>query len=184
MNINFRAWLRRQPKPALLKAELADGSEKEVAIGLAKSWARDCELQCKNAIRVSALNEKNQELRIWECPNIEEFEEAQEKASEDPLANSVERIAKIMSDACDRAVERHATIVRTGFEQMGQLVQVLSARNAALEKAWQQLFFSQQQPAEEGDPNHAMVQTLMTLALGGGIGGVPKPAASNGAKVE
>jgi hypothetical protein len=178
--MNMRAWLRRQPKPVLIKAELLNGDEKVYAVAQHRSWAGDAERALKDAVRAEALNEKDQTIRIWEADNIEELTAAKTPAEADPLSTSVERIASILSEACDRAVSRHSEIVRTGFEQMGQLVQVLSARNAALEKAWHQLFFSQTQAEQnDADPNNALVGTLMQLAIGGGMA-PPKPPPVNG----
>jgi hypothetical protein len=179
----LRAWLGRQPVPHAIQAEKEDGTEKTVQIGVARSKFRDAENCLKGCIRCVALDEKGNELRVWEADTYEELREERQAPEADPLSSSVERIAAIITEACDRAVQRHAEMVTQGFSHMSALVQVLSNRNAALEKAWQQMFFSQQQPNADGSPNDALMGTLMQLALGGGIA-PPAPKPPNGAAPE
>jgi len=181
---SLRAWLRRFPKPTTVKVELPDDEEKIVSIGMAKSWARDAELTIGPALKCEALDDEGRSLRVWECDSYETIIEDQKKPSHDPLSTSVERIAEIITTACDRAVQRHGEMVAKGFEHMAALVQVLGNRNAALEKAWQQLLFSQQQQqVEPDDPNNALMGTLVQLAMGAGVA-PPKPPPVNGAAKE
>lgn len=179
----LRTWLARQPHPATVRGEKPDGEEKTVTLGVARSKFRDAAECLKECIRCVALDEKGNELRVWEVENAEELRGAKAEEKGDPLSNSVERIAAIIADSCDRAVQRHAEMVRTGFEQMAEFVRAATTRNSALEKAYLQMVFNAQQTQPETDPNAAMVNTLLPLLLGGGLMQSPQqPQPPNGSK--
>lgn len=137
----LRTWLSRTPQPSSLLVERLNGQPKPVRIGTSRSRWRDAESAVgDDYVRVEALDEKGALLRVL---TSELAEEEAEKAAAKPAANEnvemLREFARLMTEACDRAVERQASMMTTAFEQLGGLVQLYAARNAMLEKAWHKL---------------------------------------------
>lgn len=182
---DLRRWLQKSPHPERVRAELADGEEKTVVIGDSRSKWRDAEAALSGAVSAEALDKSGATLRVWESEDADE-QRATKQTARSKEENLVVLIAQLLEQAADRAVSRHAEIVHMAFDQQAQLCNAISARNAALEKAWHQLVMSQQ-PDENAapDPNAGMMLALAQLAMSGvpqAAKSEPPAQPSNGAK--
>lgn len=126
-----------------------------------------------DVVRAEALDEDGSTLRVWETDELLAVTPSRVRAHEQQP--SLLEFARILAESCDRAALRQAEVFRTAFEQQAVLVNALSGRLAAVEKAWHTLLMSQR--AEEQDPNGSLVSALLA-----GAGPALMQAAQNGAK--
>lgn len=173
-------FLSRQPHPATLKVENAEGEVKTVSIGVTRSKWRDAESACGNgAIRIEALREDGAILRVWEAENADEARAKTVQSPEQTQQQMLVKFAELISDACDKAVGRHTEFVNVAFNQLGALVQLYATRNAMLEKAWHKLLVetAEAQAEAQPDPSDAIVGSLVQMgvaSLGSGQNGAAK----------
>jgi len=176
----LRAWLHRNPQPITVRFERADGEERTLRIGVARSKWRDAESALAHAVKCEAFAEDGALLRVWEAENVEETQAGASGKKGVAAEPSFVEYARIYNAGCDAAVQRYEAIVGRAFDQQGVLVATLSGRLAALEKAWHELLMSQQPPETDADPNQNMVTALLGAALSAGPPAAPPPA--NGKK--
>lgn len=161
----LRTWMHRNPQPASLRVERADGDDRIVKIGVARSKWRDAESACGgDAIRIEALDRDGNVLRVWE-PEVEE--ESAPLAKQAKVASEhamLVEFARLLADSCDRATQRQSEMVQAAFGMMTSLLNTMGARNQALEKAWHHLVMSQQ-PEGADDPSTPIMQTMLALAM-------------------
>jgi hypothetical protein len=155
---DIRAWLMKRPHPAKVRAEFDDGEDRTVRIGESRSRWRDASEALARAVKCEALDSDGELLRVWQTDELD-IARAESSAKRGEMA--LVDFARILADSCDRAVLRHAEMTRTAFEQQAILVNALSGRLHSLEKAWHTLLMSQQDAADTGDPNSALVSALL-----------------------
>lgn len=161
-------FLARQPHPATLKVENAEGEVRTVSIGVTRSKWRDAESACGNgAIRVEALREDGAILRVWEAENADEARAKTQMTTEQAHQVTLVEFAKLISEACDKAVGRHTEFVNVAFNQLGALVQLYATRNAMLEKAWHKLLVetAEAQAEAQPDPSDAIMGGIVQLGM-------------------
>lgn len=179
-------WLARQPHPASVRVERADGEERTVRVGVARSKWRDAESAIGNdAVRAEALDENGAVLRVWEAANAEEIRGKKEVTAEQAQQQALVRFAELLSESCDRAVQRHTEFVNVAFTQLGALVQLYAQRNAMLEKAWHKLLIesaeAQAAAAGQPDPSDAIIGGIVQMGMSSLQ---PAPAANGKAKAK
>jgi hypothetical protein len=146
-------WLARTPRPAAVRVEKSDGETKTVTIGMSRSKWRDAESAIgDDAVRCEAVDEKGNVLRAWTAEALADHPPEKKKQVEGPEAMLV-RFAELLTDACDKAVSRHAESINTAFVQLGELVKLYASRNAMLEKAWHKLLIDSAEAQAEAQPD-------------------------------
>ena len=174
MATELRRWLQKHPHPVTVRAFDAEGEERTVKLGVARSKWKDAEAALVDCYRLEALDAEGNVLRVCDI----EGAPAPAPAATQQGASLVE-LGRLLEHAADRSAERHSDAYRLAYEQQRLLVEVLSSRLQALEKAWHGLLMAQAQAANgEADPNSGLVAALLA-AVGGGMP-APSPSPSNG----
>jgi len=180
----IRAWLQREPHPSRIRCTLASGDEKTVRIGDSRSRWRDAAAACSGAVRLEAVNESGETLRVFDT---EGDESTPGRAIARTTAggggeSSLAELGRILAEASDASAARHADAYRLAYEQQALLVSVLSQRLQALERAWHRLLMSETSPAadaaENGGPDVGGMQMQMVQALLAGALAPPTPPAT------
>lgn len=170
MASELRRWLQKHPHPHAVRGETSDGDERTVKLGVARSKWSDAEKALADCWKLEALDAEGNVLRVCDVEGV-----AGPKEEPNGKGPSLVELGRLLNESADRSAERHAEAYRLAYEQQRLLVEVLSARLQALEKAWHQLIMSQ--TPENADPNAPLVQTLLGLAIGGPMqapgGGAP-----------
>lgn len=173
----LRRWLQKHPHPVTIRGLDADGEERTVKLGVARSKWADAEAALSDCFRLEALDAEGNVLRVCDVDGA--APPATERAPV-PGGPSLVELGRLLEHAADRSAERHGEAYRLAYEQQRLLVEVLSSRLQALEKAWHGLLMAQAQAANgEADPNAGLVAALLA-AVGGGLPGVTPPGPSNG----
>lgn len=156
----LRRWLTKHPHPHTIRGWTTDDDTKQVKLGVARSRWLDAEAALADCYKLEALDADGNTLRVCELDG------AEERAAQKGKSGSVElvELAKLLNDSADKSAERHEGAYRLAYEQQRLLVEVMSSRLAALEKAWHQLLMAQQ---TDSDPNQGMVAALLAGAFGG-----------------
>lgn len=170
MASELRRWLQKHPHPATVRGWTADDDTKSVKLGVERSKWRDAEAALADCWKLEALDGEGNVLRVCELDGASE----RAKRTDDKSADRDIAIARLISSAHNEGAERHADAYRLAYEQQRLLVEVMSARLHALEKAWHQLLMAQQSDA---DPNQGMVAALLAGAFGGATPPAPAPEA-------
>lgn len=181
-NFNLRRWLSKHPHPDRVKAELPDGDEKTVRIGVNRSKFRDAEEALRGAVWLQALDPDGNILREWSDESFEEKRATTLARSDDASAAALSNFATLLASAYENGAKAHAEAYKMAFELMALLCNTIIGRNAALEKVLLESIQNQPENAE-GDPNMAMVSAILpaiAASLAGG-GNVRPPASPNGA---
>lgn len=173
---SLRAWLVRQPHPHTVVCTMADGGERRVRVGVSRSKWRDCEEACAGALRLEALDEGGDTIRVCDLEGS-----AASRPVPPPLDGKADErvmlreIAALLASTADQAAARHEAAYRCAFEHQTLMLRAVLERLLGLEKAWQRALM---QPAEESttDPNGPLVAQVLGLLAGGALGG-----SSNGA---
>lgn len=133
--MNLRRWLRREPRPSIIRA---DGRDVRVPTS-GNVWASLEEtLTAMNPTRLEALDDSGALLRAVQ---LEADDEPAAAAPAAPAGTSdayLERLARIISDAHDAGAKRHADAYGLAFQENTKLVQLLAHRLSGLETAWSQ----------------------------------------------
>lgn len=179
----IRSWLARSPHPSTVRIERADGEEKTVRIGVTRSKWRDAESAIgSDVVRAEALDEQGAVLRVWESDTADEQRKKGQASPEQAQAVQLTRFAELLTDACDKAVQRHTEFVNVAFNQLGELVKLYATRNAMLEKAWHKLLVdsaeAQAEAAQANDPSDAIIGGIVQAAL------MPKPEEAKNGKAK
>jgi hypothetical protein len=173
MASELRRWLQKHPHPATVRGWTADDDTKNVKLGVERSKWRDAEAALADCWKLEALDAEGNVLRVCELDGATERKRGDEsKTIERDIA-----IAKLISAAHNEGAERHSDAYRLAYEQQRLLVEVMSARLHALERAWHQLLMAQQTDA---DPNQGMVAALLAGAFGGAQAPAPEAPKANG----
>jgi hypothetical protein len=169
----LRRFLRKHPHPTKIRAYSADDDEKVIHIGVSRSKWRDAEEACSGYVKLEALNSEGEILRLFEIESEEEYavSESGAKKGADPNILLMREFAGQIAQAYDSGAVRYKDLVNLAFDQNAVLIGVLSGRLQALEKAWHQLLMSQPEKLE-GDPNAAMITSLLTAAAPGLLAGM------------
>lgn len=179
MTIPLRRWLQKQPQPSFVLADMADGTEKKVRIGVARSRFRDAEEALEGAVACEALDDDGAVLRTWDSGKKKDATLAP-VATQPPENLLLVALANVLASVADRSVERYQGIVKMSFDQNEKLLKLISDRLTAIEKLYQQSLIAQaealaaeQDAAAEAaeqanDPNLPLVAQVLTQALGGG----------------
>jgi hypothetical protein len=181
MSGDIRRWLSKH-QPDRVRAEMPGSDEPRIVkVGLSRSRWRDAAEALAGCLTAEALDPNGAVLGVWTA-SADEIAAA-DGAATTGKGSELVLIAQLIADSNDRAVQRHAEIVRMSVEQMGLLVQVLSGRLQALEKAYHTMIMQ----GPEQDPNAGMVQTLLSAAAPGFAqsllaSGQPKTPPPNGSK--
>jgi hypothetical protein len=176
--MTLRAWLCRQPHPSSLLCALSDGGERKVRIGVSRSRWRDAEEACAGAVRVEALDEHGEVLRVIDLGEPESSSTSSSPSSSEGAM--LERFATLLAEASDKAAARHEAAYRLGFEHLSALVQVLSQRLTALEAAWQKALMAAPASEESAADGQFLSQVMGLL----GSSSPSSPSNANGAKKE
>lgn len=187
----MRAWLQRDPQPTRIRCALPGGDEKTVRIGDSRSRWRDAAASCAGAVRLEAFNDAGESLRVWEEEGGGDDAGAAARGKKGP-ESSLAELGRIIAEAADASAQRHADAYRLAYEQQALLVNVLSQRLQALERAWHRLLMSETGRTETGeadpnaDPSNLLnaqnVQMVATLLAGALAPPLPPPTKSNGSK--
>lgn len=177
----LRAWLQREPHPVRIRCTLPGGDEKTVRIGESRSRWRDAAAACTGAIRLEAVNDAGETLRVLDA------EEGENGGKTKPVAggggeSQLAELGRIISEAADASAARHSDAYRLAYEQQALLVTVLSQRLQALERAWHRLLMSSEPPSGDGeaaaaDPTQAMQMQMVQHLLAGALAPPPQAAA-------
>lgn len=135
----IRAWLRRTPLPASVRA---DG--REVAIPPSPSrWADLAEtLEAMAPGTIEALGQQGEVLRVLsmeppDCPEAPDREAlAEERRERDRVRESIE-IARVISDASERAARLHAETYAGVLQRYESLLTLVVQRLTAAERGYQ-----------------------------------------------
>lgn len=174
----LRRWLQKHPHPATVRGLDGDGEERTVKLGVARSKWADAEAALADCYRLEALDESGNVLRVCDVEGAEPPKPA-------PTAGGAQlvELGRLLSEAADSSAARHSDAYRLAYEQQRLLVEVLSSRLQALEKAWHGLLMAQAQSAQgEADPNSGLVAALLA-AVGGGMP-APSPTSPSNGKAE
>lgn len=175
---SLRAWLVRQPQPAAVLCTAADGSERRVRIGVTRSKWRDAEEACAGSVRLEALTEEGDTIRVCDLEGSPGSRTAppplDAKADERVM---LREIAALLATTADQAAARHEGAYKLAFEHQTLMLRAVLERLLGLEKAWQRALM--QAPADDTptDTNGPLVAQVLSLLAGGALGGAP----SNGA---
>lgn len=184
-DLSLRRWLSKQPHPESLAVTYADGSEKSVRIGVARSKFVDAEAACANAVHIEALDGKGAVLRVTD---LEAPADGAQSTKGKPPATTQEamlvRFAELLKDATDAAAARHEAAYRLGFDHLSNLVSAQASRLNALELLYQKMVLAAQ-PAESESTADLLAKAILPglapdlakLVLGSGA---PAPASDNG----
>jgi hypothetical protein len=175
--IPLRRWLSKQPHPSIIVADMADGSEKRVRLGVARSKFRDAEEALTGAVSCEALDEAGCVLRTWESG----AEKTDPKAVDPKVAEGqmLVALANVLAQVADASVKRYESIMQLSFEQNAKLLGLLSGRLSAIEKLYHSSLIAQAEALrdeadalaekqEDNDPNLPLVTQLLGQALNGG----------------
>lgn len=175
MASELRRWLQKHPHPATVRGWTNDDDTKSVKLGVERSKWRDAEAALADCWKLEALDGDGNVLRVCELDG------ASERAKRDNGKERAElvELAKLISAAHNEGAERHSDAYRLAYEQQRLLVEVMSARLHALEKAWHGLLMAQQ---GDTDPNQGLVTALLSGAFGGAAPPAPpvEPPKPNG----
>lgn len=170
MASELRRWLQKHPHPVTIRGFDAEGDERTVKLGVARSKWKDAEGALADCYRLEALDEAGNVLRVCDLEGAPPPAPAQ-----GPQGPSLVELGRLLEHASDRSAERHADAYRLAYEQQRLLVEVLSSRLQALEKAWHGLLMAQANAVQgESDPNAPLVTALLA-AVGGGFPSPPSP---------
>lgn len=183
--IPLRRWLQKQPQPSLVIADMADGTEKKVRIGVARSRYRDAEEALKGAVSCEALNEDGESLRTWESGAAKPVVAPVDgKVAEGQL---LVQLANVLAQVQRDAVQQYAAVMQQSHDQNAKLLGLVSGRLAAIEKLYHSSLIAQaealaeeqaaaQEAAEQAnDPNMPLVAQVLQQALSaGGMNGGAK----------
>ena len=168
----LRRWLQKHPHPTTVRGLDPEGEERTVKLGVARSKWADAEDALADCYRLEALDESGNVLRVCDVEGA-----APPRPATTPQGAQLVELGRLLSEAADSSAARHSDAYRLAYEQQRLLVEVLSSRLQALEKAWHGLLMAQAQSANgEADPNSGLVAALLA-AVGGGM---PAPSPSNG----
>jgi hypothetical protein len=158
----LRRWLRKHPHPAIIRVWDSDDEEKTIKVGVSRSKWRDAEAACEAYPKLEALDAEGNILRTLEFEHDGGAQSVATKngSSTDPETVRLLKVAELLADAADKAAARHEAAYRLGFDHQATLINVLSNRLASLEKAWHNMIMNQA-PVAEGDPNEAMLKSLI-----------------------
>lgn len=186
----LRSWLRRSPLPASVRA---DGQI--LAIPETPSrWADlAATLEALGASRVECLGPDGQILRAVtldspEAPDPAEIEAIREERAERDRVREAIEIARVVADAADRAVTRHAETYAKVLERYEALVSLSVQRLAVLERGYHAaltaaaraqsdaiLAAAERDAAAQGGSELAPILAALGPALLSGDSGQPKP---------
>lgn len=185
--IPLRRWLQKQPQPSFVVADMPDGTEKKVRIGVSRSRYRDAEEALEGAVACEALDDEGAVLRTWDSGKKKDTSLAPVAAAQSQENLLLVQLANVLASVADRSVERYQGIVKMSFDQNEKLLKLISDRLTAIEKLYQQSLIAQaealaaeQEAAAEAaenanDPNLPLVAQVLTQALGGnGANGASK----------
>jgi hypothetical protein len=156
MASTLRRWLQKAPRPDIIVGLDPDGEERKVKIGVLRSKWSDAENALAGCSHADALDHLGNVLRSCELDGAPPASEAAPGAARGELVE----LARLLNEAHDAGATRHGDAYRLAYEQQCKLVEILTTRNQALEKAWHQLMMAQERP-DEVDPNAGMVQALL-----------------------
>lgn len=155
MQGELRAWLKREPHPARVRA-IINGDERVVRINASRSRWRDAEQALEGCTRAEALNDDGETLRTWD-----QGEELHVRKLEAASNSQIVELARLLNEAADNSVQRHSDAYRLAYEQQAQLVRILSERLAAFERVWHKMFIEQAEKLPDGDPNLPLVAAVL-----------------------
>lgn len=175
---SLRAWLVRQPPPFTVVCTMPDGAERRVRIGVSRSKWRDAEEACAGAVRLEALTEDGDTIRVCDLEGSPGSRPAPPpvdgKADERIM---LREIAALLSSTADQAAARHEAAYRCAFEHQTLMLRAVLERLLGLEKAWQKALMQGPVDDAPADANGPLVAQVLSLLAGGALGG----GASNGA---
>lgn len=179
MATELRRWLQKHPHPVTVRAFDAEGEERTVKLGVARSKWKDAEAALVDCYRLEAFDAEGNVLRVCDIEGA-----PPPNAAPSPQGPSLVELGRLLEHAADRSAERHSDAYRLAYEQQRLLVEVLSSRLQALEKAWHGLLMAQAQAVNgEADPNAGLVAALLA-AVGGGMPAPTPPAAGSNGKAD
>lgn len=136
---SIRAWLRRHPLPARIRA---DG--REIAIPQSPSrWADLAQtLDTLGASQIEALGPDGQVLRAIsldspEAPDPEVAAEDRRERLESQRVREAVEVARVVAGACEQAVRLHAETYATVLQRYEGLLQLMVQRLTSAERGYQ-----------------------------------------------
>lgn len=162
---DLKTWLQRTPVPVTLRVYDDAGESRPVRVGTGPQRWRDALSACRDASRVDALDRENVTLRSWSADDAAPAvaPPAQHSGSMGDLV----LIARLLSEAADKAAERHGAAYKLAFDKQAELLTIIADRLASLERVYAKLLgeTAMPAPAPAPDPNEAMAMQLLSGVL-------------------
>ena len=168
--MNLRRWLRRDPKPASLRA---DGRVITVPTS-GNVWADlEATIESIGPAKLEAIGADGSLLRAIDLEVADDGLGASDGAQQRAQAHSeLAAIARMISDAHDAGAKRHAQAYEVAFARHTELVAILAQRLSGLETAWQRAMqqlaqaqadvaMAQASGQESGDPAGAAIAAML-----------------------
>ena len=120
-DLTLPRWLRKNPSAVKVRATLEDGSERIVNVGDpkdARRWSKCADtLVALRAVKVEALDKSGEVVRVVNMEDDDQAEEREYKRKSAREAAESERvqIARLLSEAADKAAARHADAYEKAF---------------------------------------------------------------------
>lgn len=164
MASELRRWLTKQPRPALVVGVDANDREHRVNIDEQRGRWKDAEAVLSRCVTLEAFDEKGASLRV--CDLDQADGKPTDKAPPNKEAETLQVFARLLKEAYVEGATANRDAYQLGFEQQREVLGLVQARLAALETMWHKLLVSQQNAADDGDPNASIVMALLAKASG------------------
>jgi len=183
--MNLRRWLRRDPKPASLRA---DGRTITVPTS-GNVWADlESTITSIGPAKLEAIAADGSLLRAIDLESTEENAPIADNGQQRAANHSeLAAIARMISDAHDAGARRHAQAYEVAFARHTELVAILAQRLSGLETAWQRAMqqlaqaqadvaMAQASGQDSSDPAGTAIAAMMSTALPAMLNGKGKQA--------